>query len=212
MPATIVSNTELAQGGIVLTQHSYNADEEGGVLYSANYVCLTQFDTRNAPLFAKGANPPKPLPETMSSLRMVGTPRLSDVTIQRQNGLTYFNATYATAVRGVYTETENEVWKVFSKSVAVPAYFNIPAYTVTTTFDYVSKTVSTNSKSGYVRTQNVSQLVGPPTNVVSTRSNPNIFGFQGALYSRPSEIVTRSRSRAASGQTTYTLNLTGIYV
>jgi hypothetical protein len=225
MPSTVIANPELSRGGVVLTAHSYNADDEGGVVYSASYVCLSQFDARNTALFARNTQPPTPLPESMAALRIARTPVLTNVTIDRANGLTYFNATYVAAIVGVFTETEDEVWKVFSKSVTVGAFATLnggtnPGYVKTVTFDYISKTLSRTSKHFYPNTAFAVSLVGEPQNMVTTAvgetvnvSNPGLgTNIPGRINYKVSSVITRSRSKASSGQQSYTVNQTGIYI
>lgn len=224
MPSTVIANPELSRGGVVLTAHSYNADDEGGVVYNASYVCLSQFDARNTALFARNAQPPTPLPESMAALRIVYTPKLTNVTIERSNGLTYFNGTYIAAVRGVYTETEDESWKVYSKTRierrVIVSSTEIYDLVATKTFDYISKTNSRTSKFAYLLPKFDLDLVGPPQNVeiikrvekITDVSQIQPLGDNSAFYEKPSSIITRSRNRAANGQSSFTINQTGIYL
>lgn len=225
MPSTVIANPELSRGGVVLTAHSFNADDEGGVVYNASYVCLSQFDVRNTALFARNAVPPTPLPESMAGLRIARTPVLTNVSIERANGLTYFNATYVSAIVGAFSETEDEVWKVFSKSVTVGAFATLnggvnPGYVKTVTFDYISKTLSRTSKHFYPNTTFDLNLVGQPQNMVTTAvgetvnvTNPGLgTNIPGRINYKASSIITRSRSIASSGQQSYTINQSGIYI
>jgi hypothetical protein len=192
----------------VLTQHSYTSTADGGFTYTPVYCCLSQFDTRNAPRFKKGAPPPTALPEAMSQFNL-GTPLgMTDVTVDRGNGLTYFNPQYVGALRDVFEETEQEVLKTFSKSVTVSTpRGNNPANaierTFTITFDYMSMTVTTSSKFNYIVRRGANSLVSQPF---------NISGDFGRVSFRPDRILTRNRTKAASGQTTYSASVTGIYV
>jgi len=208
MPATVIANPELSQGGIVLVSHTYNATADGGFTYTPVYCCLSQFDTRNAPRFRKDAPPPTALPEAMSQFNLGTGLGMTDVTVERGNGLTYFYPQYIGALRDVFEETEQEVLKTFSKSVTVftprgnnPG--NAIERTFTITFDYISKTVTTSSKFNYIVRRGANSLVGQPFN----RS-----GDFGQVQFRPDRIVTRNRTKAASGQTTYAASATGIYV
>ena len=206
MPATVIANTELAQGGIVLTQHNFSATADGGFTYTPVYVSLSQFDRLHTPKFRKNHVPPLPLPEAMSYLGL-GTPlQMTDVSVERGNGLTYWSPIYVGALREVFEETEQEVQKTFSKSVTIPVRFtNRPTIerTYTLSFDYMSMTVTTSSKFNYIVRRGANSLVSQPF---------NISGDFSRVSFRPDRILTRNRTKAASGQTTYSASVTGIYV
>jgi hypothetical protein len=117
---------------------------------------------------------------------------MTDVTVERGNGLTYFNPQYVGALRDVFEETEQEVLKTFSKSVTVSTpRGNNPANaierTFTITFDYMSMTVTTSSKFNYIVRRGANSLVSQPF---------NISGDFGRVSFRPDRILTDSETRA----------------
>jgi hypothetical protein len=214
MPSTVIANTELAQGGLVLLSQSANFSDDGTHDYRADYACLSQFAGNHTGKFVKGAPPPIERPAQMARSAV----KLYDVRIERERGITYFRASYG-GFDFSYEETTTEVIKTFShtEEFQSPTFGSQVITRASVTFDYVSTTATTTSKSRHVLTRSAGGLVGPPVNLVRTSQvfilgEPSNVGGGGFVQFRPDRVVTKSTSRAASGQKTYTTTMTGIYI
>lgn len=147
------------------------------------------------------------------------TPTLESVEIQTANGLTFFKATY-NQYRSTYTTVTSTEQRSFSASATGtgtsgtknPYNQGDQTYleqqqTTTLAFDYMSTTVTVESRNGYYGAGTGS--VGNPFNQRITNSNSNV-GSVSVPYSA-SYIDSKSSETSTSGETIYRTSSTGIY-
>lgn len=146
MPAIIAANETLTKGGLAVLSRSYQADQQGKVIYKAKYCCLSSFARDNAMRFRVGAPPPTPAPSSLSALQLFRPPTLYDISISSENGLTYFDASYDSATVGEYIVTETDTLTEFSASSS-PQNTEI---ILSISFKYYSKTIEISASNTYV--------------------------------------------------------------
>lgn len=211
MPSTIIATPQLSLGGLVLLSQNASFQDDGTHDYKAEYACLTQFASQHTGKFVVGAPPPISRPAHLARSNV----QLYDISIDSDKGVTYFRAAYG----GFDTTVErSETEEVKSFAAAKTFRFTNSTIYYRLSFDYVAKSVSRTSKSGYLFTdlQPGEQLVGLPFNIKQSRSvegTPVSFANNNfpVLYKKD-VVVQRSNTRAANGVTTYTTTSTGVYV
>lgn len=220
MAAIVKANSTLTAGGLVVLKRNFSASESGQMNYSAEYLCLAQFASRQTPFFRTGSQPPTPLPANMLLLQLTKTPTLVDLQTQTSNGLTYFTATYSAGVETDVTITESSEIRNFSYTVKFPVGFTrrTPRYdhigkrqlqadavfvqtgeqVVTYSYDYVSITATASSKNTTL--PNVRGGIGAKFN----------FNGNGNLAGRQTLIETVSKTKNSRGEYTYNKSSSGI--
>ena len=78
MAAIVKANPSLTAGGLAVLRRQYSTTDDGTLTYEADYVCLAQFANNHIGKFRTGAQPPTPIPASMSLLRLDKTPTLYD--------------------------------------------------------------------------------------------------------------------------------------
>jgi archaellum component FlaG (FlaF/FlaG flagellin family) len=218
MAAIVKANPSLTAGGLAVLRREYSTTDDGTLNYTAEYCCLSQFANNYIGRFRTGAAPPTPIPASMSSLRIDGTPKLYDLATHTQNGLTYFNARYSAASLdgGEVIITESTEQRSFSG--ALQATIRTPGNlgsTITVegivqvSFDYISKTVRVEAKNP----RNLPDIKG---SIVTTfnQSTGELNGQQATLKPgqlRATTIETESKTRSSRGSYTYSRSSSGIY-
>lgn len=217
MAAIVKANPSLTAGGLAVLRRQYSTTDDGTLNYEAEYCCLSQFANNHIGKFRTGAQPPTPIPASMSLLRLDKTPTLYDFQTNTQNGLTYFTGRYtaASADAGEVITTETQEQRSFSAVVvgSIRTAGNL-GNTVTVegevnvSFDYISTTVRVEAKNPRILPE-VKGSVGFPFNYSASQ-----IGGQTPLLAgkwRPSAIETQSTTRSSRGTYTYTKQSSGIY-
>jgi hypothetical protein len=193
MAAIIQANLSLTQGRLAVLSRGYSADDNGQVVYTARYCCLSSFASANAARFRIGSAPPTPAPSSMSALRLFRAPALSDVKITTENGLTYFDATYNSETVGEYIVTESDTLTEFSAS-------NTTGETIrTVSFKYYSKTIEVSAANTYLQAE-----IAKPGDPFDVRGG-------GVSYKVDTQI-SYSKTRSSRGGFSYNTRSTGLYV
>jgi hypothetical protein len=209
MAAIIKANSTLTSGGLVVMRRSFVTSDDGSMRYSVDYCCLERFANQWTPFFRTRANPPTRLPSEMLQLNLTKTPELYDLTLETVNGLTYFKAAYSAGVSTEVIITEDSDVRNFTitttrdvgYSVSTPGTINgstsfvkTGEETVTNSFDYISVTVTAQSK------------------------NTNLPRVQGRIepiapisYSYRTQLINRSsKTRSSRGEYTYSFSSSGV--
>jgi hypothetical protein len=217
MAAIVKANPSLTAGGLAVLRRQYSTTDDGTLNYEADYVCLSQFANNHIGRFRTGAQPPTPIPASMSQLRLDKTPTLYDFSTNTQNGLTYFNARYtaASADAGEVITTESQEQRSFSAVVtgSVRTAGNLGGRITVTgevnvSFDYLSTTVRVEAKNPRVLPV-VKGKVGRPFNMSVGQlsgQTPTVLGQY-----RESTVETESKTRSTRGNYTFTKSSSGIY-
>ena len=222
MAAIVKANPSLTAGGLAVLRRAFSTTDEGVLNYEADYVCLSQYANNHIGKFRTGAQPPTPIPSAMSVLRLDAVPKLYDFQTSTENGLTYFNAKYTSAVLNydqdasevITTETSEQ--RSFSAQIA--GSVRVPGAGGTTStvegftnvsFDYVSYTMRVEAKNSSVL-PSVRGRVGLPFNL----SVGTISGTSPLLVGkwRASTVEQSSTTKSSRGTYTYSLSSSGIYV
>lgn len=218
MASIVKANASLTAGGLAVLRRQYSTTDDGTLNYEADYVCLSQFANNHIGRFRTGAQPPTPIPASMSLLRLDKTPTLYDFQTRTENGLTYFNGRYtaASADAGEVITTETQEQRNFSAVVTgtirtpISGFGGLSTVTgdVNVSFDYISTTVRVEAKNP-LTLPNVEGSVGFPFNVsvgLINNQTPTVLGQY-----RASVIETESKTRSSRGTYTYTKSSSGIY-
>jgi len=217
MAAIVKANPSLTAGGLAVLRRQYSTTDDGTLNYEADYVCLSQFANNHIGKFRTGAQPPTPIPASMSLLRLDKTPTLYDFSTNTQNGLTYFNARYtaASSDAGEVITTESQEQRNFSATVigTIRTKGNLGSMitvedSVNVSFDYVSTTVRVEAKNPRILPK-ARGSVGLPFNI----SVGKISGQDAQVFGqwRASAVETQSKTRSSRGTYTYTKSSSGIY-
>lgn len=217
MASIVKANPSLTAGGLAVLRRQFSTTDDGTCNYEADYCCLAQFANNHIGKFRTGATPPTAIPAGMSALRLSGSPKLYDFTINTQNGLTYMNARYTAASTdpGEVITTETSEQRNFSAvlegSIRIPS--NTGANTTQTgsvnvSFDYISTTVRVEAKNPNALPE-VKGSVGAPFNV-SIGKISNVTALVNGQW-RTSYIETTSKTRSSRGTYTYSKSSSGIY-
>jgi hypothetical protein len=217
MAAIVKANSSLASGGLAVLRRSYSTTDDGTCNYEAEYCCLAQFTSNHAGRFRTGAQPPTPIPTSMSQLRLSDTPTLYDLTTRTENGLTYFSARYTAASNdpGEVITTETSEQRSFSATVraSVQVAGNNNSLStvegfVAISFDYISKTVRVEAKN-----PRSLPLVRGSVSLPFNKAVGTISAARPILLSeyRQQFVETDSTIRSSRGVYTYTKSSTGIY-
>lgn len=193
MAAIVTANETLTKGGLAVLSRSFNADDQGQVVYKAKYCCLSAFSRSNAAKFKVGAPPPSAIPLAMSALRLYRTPTLTDVAVVTENGLTYFDATYNSETVGEFVITETETLTEFSASRTL----GDDIFTIS--FKYFSQTVEVSAANTYVEAR--AAEAGAPFDIRG-----------GGVSYRKETQISRSKTRSSRGGFTYNTRSVGLYV
>lgn len=214
MAAIVKANSSLTAGGLAVLKRSFSTQKDGRLNYVAEYVCLPAFARNHAAKFITGAVPPTPLPAVVSQLQIRNNPTLYDLQTETINGLTYFRATYSAqgageASNSITTSTEQRSFQS-SRSEGVA----VAVESFTTTFDYMSTSVTVNSANSEIAARPGS--VSAPFNRVETQTVfGSTFTFKGnqvPLKATATLIVGTSSTRNSDGTFTFSKTSTGIYV
>jgi hypothetical protein len=161
MSAIVKANGSLTSGGLSVIKRSFTTADDGSMNYNVDYCCLSQFAIKWAPFFRTRAQPPTPLPAALLQLNLTKTPELFNLSTETLNGLTYYRAQYSAGVSTEVIITEESDTRNFTVSlnqqvgfwVSTPFTFNgstsfvqTGERTVTNTIDYISVTVTAESK------------------------------------------------------------------
>lgn len=161
MSAIVKANGSLTSGGLSVIKRSFTTADDGSMNYNVDYCCLSQFAIKWAPFFRTRAQPPTPLPAALLQLNLTKTPELFNLSTETLNGLTYYRAQYSAGVSTEVIITEESDTRNFTVSTnqqvgfwaSTPGTINGSSSftqtgerTVTTTIDYISVTVTAESK------------------------------------------------------------------
>lgn len=217
MAAIVKANPSLTAGGLAVLRRQFSTTDDGICNYEAEYVCLSQFANNHIGKFRTGAQPPTPIPASMSLLRLDKTPTLYDFSTNTQNGLTYFNARYtaASSDAGEVITTESQEQRSFSAVVtgSIRTAGNLGSTItvegdVNVSFDYISTTVRVEAKNPKILPQ-IRGSVGSPFNKSVSKINEQTPLLVGKW--RASVVETQSTTRSSRGTYTYTKSSSGIY-
>ena len=210
MSAIIAANSNLTSGGIAVIKRSFVTSDDGAMRYTVDYCCLERYAVKWTPFFRTRSQPPTPLPPEMLQLNLTKTPELYDLTLETMNGLTYFRAAYSAGVSTEVIITEDSDIRNFTVTVTRDVGYNITTpntvngsttfvktdeETFTRSFDYVSVTVTAQSKN-----TNLPAVQGR----VEPIDNSLGFGTVVTLENR------RSYTRNSRGEYTYQLSSSGV--
>jgi hypothetical protein len=212
MAAIVKANPSLTSGGLAVLRRSFVTTDDGTMRYEADFCCLSSFATRWTPFFRTRAQPPTPLPAAMLQLQLTKTPELYDLTTETINGLTYFKASYSAGISTEVIITEDSDVRNFTVTinrdvgyvVSTPGTINgsttfvkTGEETVTENYEYVSVTVSAESK-----------------NATLPLVKGRIELIKGALYlpyEYTATVIERSsKSRNSRGEYTFKASSTGV--
>jgi hypothetical protein len=215
MSALVKANASLTAGNLAVLRRSFVTTDDGSIRYAVDYCCLEQYAPKWTPFFRTRATPPTSLPVEMLQLNLTKTPELYDLTLETMNGLTYFKAVYSAGVsteviitedsdvRNFTVTTTRDVGYNFRQNGAV--YFQKTGEeTITDSFDYVSVTVTAQSKNTRLPTVQgrITALDG---------SNVNYFVSGGAIVLPTLKLINKSSTtRSSRGEYTYNLSSSGI--
>jgi len=162
MAAIVKANASLMAGGLSVIKRSFTTADDGSMNYDVEYCCLSQFAIKWAPFFRTRAQPPTSLPAALLQLNLTKTPELFNLSTETLNGLTYYRANYSAGVSTEVIITEESDTRNFTVStnqqvgfwVTTPgtigggsnSFVQSGERTVTTTIDYISVTVTAESK------------------------------------------------------------------
>jgi hypothetical protein len=161
MSAIVKANASLMAGGLSVIKRSFTTADDGSMNYDVEYCCLSQFAIKWAPFFRTRAQPPTPLPAALLQLNLTKTPELFNLSTETLNGLTYYRANYSAGVSTEVIITEESDTRNFTVSTnqqvgfwaSTPGTINGSSSfvqtgerTVTNTIDYISVTVTAESK------------------------------------------------------------------
>jgi hypothetical protein len=218
MAAIVKANPSLANGGLAVLRRSYSTTDDGTLTYEADYCCLAQFANNHLGKFRTGAQPPTPIPTSLSTLRLDAAPKLFEFNTKTQSGLTYFFPRYTAASRdaGEVITTETQEQRSFSSTLVgqITTAGNLDSRItvrglVNVTFDYISTTRQVNAKNpGGL--PNVRGAVGQPFNYNVGRINNQIARVSSEQIVSET-IETQSTTRSSRGAYTYTKSSSGIY-
>ncbi len=193
MAAIIQATPSLLKGRLAVLSRGYSADDNGQVVYTARYCCLASFASDNAARFRIGSSPPTPTPPSMSALRLFRPPALSDVKINTENGLTYFDATYNSETVGEYIVTESDTLTEFSASNTQGDII------LSVSFKYYSKTIEVSASNTYLQAE------------IAKPGDPFDIRGGGVSYKIDTQI-SYSKTRSSRGGFSYNTRSTGLYV
>lgn len=95
MPSLVKANSSLAQGGISLLEQSVETRSANELVISARFVALKDFRDAWAARLQPGSLSPVPLDYAGNALSASNQPRLNQVSINTQAGLTYFSCQFS---------------------------------------------------------------------------------------------------------------------
>ncbi|MEB3207395.1 MAG: hypothetical protein VKK63_00580 [Synechococcus sp.] len=221
MAAIVKANPSLTAGGLAVLKREYSTTDDGICNYFVDYCCLSQFSNVHIIKFRTGANPPTPIPAEMSLLPLASTPKLYDVKIRKENGITYFSTAYSAASldAGQVITTETFEQRSFTATVLGTIRGNFSGFDTNNTgtvtqavsysFDYISKTVRVEASNPSVL-PDIRGSVGPAFNT-----------SVGLIFNQPADVRGKaaastidgtSINRTSRGQYTYSKTSSGIYV
>ena len=218
MPATVISTTDFANGGLALLSHHSTVEGDGLVQVTMQFACLgtPQVVATNMRRFIPDAPPPVALPASVSSLRLeTGTVYLLDARNSIANGICYIDASYVGSSAD-QARRVTETWTTRSFSGVTLGQININGTTIPTVFgtiafDYtaVARTVNWT----VIGAQGDVPLDARPVNIrnrsETVTDRPNIFKLGiGYMVKQVPSISTEKIGRV----TRITKTVTGEYV
>lgn len=202
MGAIVRASASLLAGNIAVIQQSIATTDDGSIDYSVEYCCLAQFSNKWTPFFRIRSSPPTPIPPALTQLNLTRIPALFNLDTETRNGLTYFRANYAAGISTDVIITEESDTRNFTVTttrdvgffVSVPfnmtgatTFVKTGEETTTSTVDYVSVTVTCESK------------------------NTNLPIIDGRSSAGTSKLLIRtSKRRDSRGQFTFSRSSSGI--
>jgi hypothetical protein len=214
MSALVKANASLTAGNLAVLKRSFVTTDDGTMRYSVDYVCLSAYATKWTPFFRTRSQPPTPLPAAMLQLNLTKTPELYDLTTETMNGLTYFKATYSAGVSTEVIITEESDLRNFTVTITRDVGVNVSVpfttngatqfvkqgeETITASFDYISVTVTAESKN-----TNLPKVQG------RVESIDKFFVVGGQFVSPAVKLINKtSKSRTSRGEYTYSLSSSG---
>jgi hypothetical protein len=220
MASIVKANSSLTAGGLAVIKRNYNLSDEGSLTYQVEYCCLSQFANNHAGKFKTGAQPPTALPASLLLFRLDGPPKLYEISISSESGLTNFSASYSAGSQesGQYTINTSTETRNFSGTFEGETAVRNSSGDITQilrgpiniSFDYQSITVSVESKSpnnipdikgstGQIFNYSVSKLNG---------QDPEILG---RTFYTEKIIESFNTTRTSRGLFTYNKTSSGIY-
>jgi hypothetical protein len=218
MSALVKANTSLTAGNLAVLKRSFVTTDDGTMRYAVDYCCLEQYATKWTPFFRTRATPPTPLPAEMLQLNLTKTPELYDLTLETANGLTYFKAVYSAGISTEVIITEDSDVRNFTVtttrdvgySVTTPfsmngstSFVKTGEETITESFDYVSITVTAQSKN-----TNLPRVQGRIAAIDG--GNVNYFVSGGSIVVPKLQLINKSSTtRSSRGEYTYSFSSSG---
>jgi hypothetical protein len=218
MSAIVKANAHLTNGGLSVLKRSFTTSDDGLMTYFVEYVCLSKHASKWTPFFKTKAQPPTALPANMLLLTLNKTPELFDLQTETFNGLSYFRATYSAGVATEAIITESSEQRSISWPITYPIGYNITVpfsidydtafvttgtETITASFDYISFSVTAQSKNSELPA--VKGSVGQIFNYVGPTDLSLPWGVSAGT------IETTSKTRNNRGEYTYSKTSTGVY-
>jgi hypothetical protein len=185
MPSTVQRNT--AKTGLVLLESQVSVSDDGLVTLSTRFLApSTGF---SAATFANDA--PWPLPQLPSGLpALQGGPHLNTYAVQKQNGLTFIDATYVSAVNppraATSTATEKLTFSGFAETSTSTALGTASA-SGSLSFDYYTRSMT---RSYTVIAPNTYRA--PVSGQIGARFNERREGNAALVTTSTQEFVTES--------------------
>lgn len=96
MASIVRARADFNSGALVRLSDEIATSNGGQITYLATYCCLASAAARYGSTFRIGAQPPPPLSSKLSENNFTTTPTLIDTSSRTENGLVYFEASYAT--------------------------------------------------------------------------------------------------------------------
>jgi len=184
MPATVISTTEFANGGLALLSHNSTVEGDGIVQVAMQFACLgtPQVVATNMRRFIPDAPPPVALPASVSSLRLeTGTVYLLDARNSIANGICYIDASYVGSSAD-QARRVTETWTTRSFSGTILGQLNLSGTSIATIFGTIAFDYT----------------------AVARTVNWTVIGAQGdvPLDARPVNIRNRNETRLGTANVT----------
>ena len=219
MSALVKANASLTAGNLAVLKRSFVTTDDGTMRYSVEYVCLSAYATKWTPFFRTRAQPPTPLPAAMLQLNLTKTPELYDLTTETMNGLTYFKATYSAGVSSEVIITEESDVRNFTVTTTRPVGYTVTTpnttngstsfvqtdeETITESFDYISVTVTAESKN-----TNLPKVEGRVLAVSGNSADLFILQAGGVVVPTVRLVNKSSKTRTSRGEYTFSYASSG---
>lgn len=183
MPATVLTNTTLSQGGIVATRSTMDVASNNLATVAAEFVYREQDIAKYRRQFDKGQPPPTSLNVDIGRLQLRQL-YLADVSFERKTGLVFARCNYVGAIR-------------FDNVTEIPLQINYATKIIT-------RSITREGTPAYYEIQGSSGLnIGGRVAASQVEGRGIWLGTSGSLRYVP-EKPSRTRTKLASVYTVYT--------